>query len=334
MNRGSLMVRVSGALLFVSLAVATLPRLVALVNGAITLYPLEYDARREHQMGDWYTSVEKLRRELPRHETIALISSPVDRDTAVFANYYLFPLRTRSLGTRSDYRTAAADPTLPRTIVAVSATRAERVAYDVLRDRDLRGGRRVVENPQLSEPARSFVLPLVASLDGAAPSTFVTEATIRNPNPVRAEVRVVFWPKGIERTITIAPGATAAYYDFVHQTFNILDRGWLRVDSSQPLQAAFYFANRGGGDWTLLPNVTTTATRLPPARLHRDTKLFLVNPSDGRATAVLDGESIPIDPHAFIVRPITTVPLVGGNVFAFVTTRELNGRTDFYWPSR
>jgi hypothetical protein len=334
MKHGPLAIRVFGALLFLSLAASTSPRLIGLVNDAITLYPMRYEARREHQMGEWYTSIETLRRELPRHELIALISSPQDRDSAVFANYYLYPIRTRSVGTRSDYRSTAADPTQPKTLVAVGASRAERVAYDVLRNRDLRSGRRVVRQPQLSAPASSFVLPLVASLDGAAPATFVTEATITNPNSLPAEVRAVFWPKGMVRTITIPPGATVEYYDFLHQVFDTLDRGWLRLDSSQPLQAAFYFANRGGGDSTLLPNATTTATYIPAAQLYRDSKLFLVNASDGRATAVVDSESIPIDPHAFIVRPTTTIPVVEGNVFAFVTTRELNGRTDFYWPSR
>ena len=47
------------------------------------------------------------------------------------------------------------------------------------------------------------------------------EATIANPNPAPAELRATFWPKGMVRTMTIAPGATIAYYDFVHQLFGV-----------------------------------------------------------------------------------------------------------------
>jgi hypothetical protein len=58
----------------------------------------------------------------------------------------------------------------------------------------------------------------------------------------------------------------------------------------------------------------------------------VINPKDSRATVILNGESIPLDPHAFVSRPIETLPAVSGDVYAFVTTRELNGRTDFLWP--
>jgi len=332
MNGRLLMLRIAGALLFLSLAVPTLPRLIAIANNARTLMPLPYEARRERQMGPWYASVEKLRRELPPNEPIALVASPHDNDAAVFANYYLYPIRTRLFIGRNGYVNATPDPTRPKTIVAVSGARAERTTYDELRDRDLRAGHRVVVSPKLSEPAIRFIVPLAASLDGPTPDTFVIEATLANPNREPAEVRVTFWPKGIERKVTIAAGATAAYYDFLYQLFAIRDRGWIRIDSSQSLRAAFYFANRGRGDAAELPNATNPATKIVAAPLHRDTKLFVINPNDVSTNVIIDNESIPLDPHAFIERPINTLPTVSGNVFAFVTTRELNGRTDFLWP--
>jgi len=334
MSNRSLVPRIACALLFLSLAATTLPRLVVIVDNARTLLPLPYEARRERQMGPWYASVEALRREQPRHEPVALVAAPRDFDSAVFANYYLYPIRTRIFVGRNNYRNAAPDPTRPKTIVAVTADRVARTAYDVLRDRDLRAGRRVVTTPELSEPSAAFVLPIAASIDGPSPETFVIEATLVNPNPASAEVRVTFWPKGITSTMTIAPGTTAAYYDFVHQLFGVMDRGWMRVDSSAPLRAAFYFANRGRGDATLLPNIAGAATAIAVAPLYRDTKLFVLNPSDMQATAVVDDESIPLPPHAFISRPITRAPRVGGNVYSFATTRELNGRTDFLWPAK
>jgi hypothetical protein len=329
-----LMARIAGALLFLSLVATTLPRLIALVNTARTMLPLRYDARREAQMGPWYASVKKLRRQLPANQPVALIAAPRDIDSAVFANYYLFPIRTRLFVGRDNYRNAANDPTLPKTIVAVSSARAERTTYNILRDRDLRAGRRVVAAPQLGAPATAFTLPIAASLDGPAPETFVIEATIVNPSGDPAELRVTLWPKGIVKTISIPPGATAAYYDLVYQLFGVTDRGWMRIESSRPLRGAFYFANRGHGDATLLPNAAAPATAIASVPLHRDSKLFVINPNDAPVKVMVGAELIPIDPHAFISWPITTVPRVSGDVYAFVTTRELNGRTDFLWPAK
>ncbi len=334
MNGRSLILRIVCAILFLSLAATTLPRLVALVDNARTLLPLKYEARRERQMGEWYTSVETLRRALPPDQPVALVFPPRDTDAAVFASYYLYPIRTRLFAGRNNYRNAANDPARPKTIIAVNAGRAERTTYDVLRDRDLRGGRRVVQAPVLSEPASAFILPIAASLDGPSPDTYVIEATLANPNPAKAELRVTFGPKSTVRTVTIAPGATAEYYDLVYELFGVMERGWIRVDSSQPLRSAFYFVNRGHDDATLLPNVTAPATAIAAAPIYRDTKLFVLNPSDKPATAVVAGESIQINPHDLVSRPITKVPLVSGNVYAFVTTRELNGRTDFLWPAK
>jgi hypothetical protein len=333
MNGRSLIPRVAGALLLLSLAATTLPRLVLLVENARTLMPLSYEGRRERQMGAWYASVETLRRELPANQPVALITTPHDIDSAVFANYYLFPIHTKLFIGRNNYRNAAG-PTLPKTIVYATADHVERTTYDVLRDRDLRAGKRVVSAPELSEAATTFVLPIAASLDGPAPETFVIEATIVNPNPAPAEVRATFWPKGMVRTITIAPGTITSYYDFVYQLFGVLDRGWMRIDSSQPLRAAFYFANRGRGDATLLPNAAGASTNITAAPLHRDTKLIVINPSEKPATAVIADQSILIGAHAFVSWPVTTLPRISGNVYAYVTTRELNGRTDFLWPAK
>jgi hypothetical protein len=327
-----LMLRIAGALLFLSLAATTLARLVAIIENARTLMPLQYEARRERQMGSWYASVKNLRRELPPNEPIALVTSPHDIDAAVFANYYLYPIRTRLFIGRNGYRNATPDPTRPKTIVAINGARAERTTYDELRDRDLRAGHRVVASPKLSEPANTFIIPLAASLEGPTPETFLIEATLVNPNLAPAEVRLTFWPKGMVRTATIAPGATVTYYDFLYQLFGIRDRGWMRIESSQPLRSAFYFANRGRGDAAELPNAIKSATKIIPAPLYRDTKLFIVNPNDTPTNVIIDGESIPLDPHVFIERPINALPAISGNVYAFATTRELNGRTDFLWP--
>src|SRR5207248_3100368 len=127
---------------------------------------------------------------------------------------------------------------------------------------DLAAGRRIVTVPELSAPATTFVLPLAASLDGPSPDTFLIEATLVNPTNVPAEARVTFWPKGLVRTVMIDARTTKTYYDLVYQLFGIMNSGWMRIESSQPLRAAFYFANRGRGDATLMPNAITEATRI------------------------------------------------------------------------
>jgi hypothetical protein len=281
---------------------------------------------------------------LPKKEPVALVLGLRDTEVGIFANYYLYPIRTRLFAGRNDYRNAAPDRTRPKTIVAVTSEKAEKTSYEVLRDRDLRAGHRVVTAPPLSDPATSFVLPIAASLDGAAPETFVIEATLADQNgpaphnplmerlPRTNEVRITFWPKGETRTLRFGAGDTVSYYDLVYQLFGVMKSGWIRIDSTLPLRTAFYFVNRGRADATRLPNVQQTATRIPPAPLHRDAKLFLLNPGDSIAVTVVGAETIPIMPHAIVTKPISTIPAVSGNVYAFVTTRELNGKTDFYWP--
>jgi hypothetical protein len=331
---GRWLTRIAVALLFLSLTASTLPRLIAIVNNARTLIPLPYDARRERQMGPWYASIEKLRAELPKKEQLALIAPPRDLDAAIFANYYLYPIRTRLFAGRNAYRNAAPDRTRPETIVAVNAARAERTTYDVLRDNELRSGRRVVAVPTLSEPLTSFILPIAASLDGPSPDTFLIEAVITNTSAQRSFVEARFMPRGEVRRFTLDSGATVSYYDLVHQLFGVTGTGWMDIQSTAPVRAAFYFVNRARGDATLLPMSMASALKgkIPHGPLFRDSKLFVFNPYWLPTVAVVGDETFPMMPGDLISRPIQTVPVVGGDVYAFVTTRELNGRTNFLWP--
>lgn len=340
----SLILRATRTLVLLSVVASTLPHLIMLASEAWSLLPLPYEARREHQMGPWYASIQLLRRTLPKKEPVALIAARRESDAGIFANYYLFPIRTRLFASRDDFRNAANETTRPKTIVAVTSEHAERDTYDVLRDHELRQGRRVAAKPQLGKPATSFVLPIAASLDGAAPETYVIEATLADQNglppfkssteglPPTNIVRVTFWPKGVTRTLRIGAGETLSYYDLVYQLFGVMESGWMRIESRLPLRTAFYFVNRGHADATLLPDVQRAATRIASAPLHRDSKLYLLNLGDSIAPATVGEESIPLMPHAILSKPVSAIPLVTGNVFAFVTTRELNGKTDFLWP--
>lgn len=321
--------RTAAAVVVLCAVAASLPPLVAGVRLAASMLRMPYEARRERLMGDWYRSIERLRREIPRHERIALIAGD---GHVVFANSYLYPRRTRMYPSRDAYRSAAFDPARPATIVYVNDSIAERVDYETLRDRDLRAGRRVVAHPQLGPPATSWTLPIAASIEGPPPETFVTEATLVNDGDAPADVRFTLWPSGRTASATIAPRATSSWYDLVHQLYGKTGSGWMSVEASRPLRMAFYFANRGRHDATLLPDVKGPATALPDARLWRDNKLFLVNVADAPATATVNGQPVALPPRGFVVRPIDAIPRVAGNVYAFVTTRELVPRTDFVWP--
>jgi hypothetical protein len=316
--------RIAAGLLFVSLAASTLPRLVAIVNNARLLMLLTYEARREHQLGSWYASVKKLREELPKKEPVALVAAPHDTDAAVFASYYLYPIRTQLYTGRNGYRNAT----------NVSGARAEQTTYNTLRDHDLRAGRRVVTVPQLSELSVRFILPIAASQDGPTPETFVIEATIVNPSPQRSFVDAHFLPKGDVRRFTIESGATVSYYDLVYQLFGVTGTGWMSINSTAPVRAAFYFVNRGRGDATLLPmNMPTMLkAKIPEGPLYRDSKLFILNPDWRLSVVTVGDETFPMMPGDLISRPVQSVPMVRGDVIAFATTRELNGRTDFLWP--
>lgn len=336
MSGRSLIPRIACALLFLSLAATTLPCLIGLVNTARSMMPLTYEMRRERQLGGWYTSVQTLRRELPANEPVALVAAPRDIESAVFANYYLYPIRTRLFAGRNNFRNAAPDLTRPNTIVSVTGERVERAEYDVLRDRELRAGPRVVAAPELSEALTEFIVPIATSLDGPAPETFVIEATIVNPSPQRSFVEARFLPRGDVRKFAIESGATVSYYDLVHQLFGVTGTGWMRIGSTAPVRAAFYFVNRGRGDATLLPIALRSAleAKLPSGPLYRDSKLFIFNPYRLPSVAVVDDETFPLSAGDLVARPIKSVPTVSGDVYAFVTTRELNGRTDFLWPSQ
>jgi hypothetical protein len=342
MNERSLIPRVACALLLLTLAGSTLPRLFTLTRDAVALLPLRYESRREQQMGPWFTSVEWLQRTLSKKEPVALIAAPRDTEAGVFANYYLYPIRTRLFSSRNAFRNAATDPTRPNAIVAVTASHAALTTYDALRDHDLRIGRRVVTAPQLSEPSTSFILPIAASIEGPAPETFVIEATLADSRTNMAgldglgshpnQILVTLWPQGDGRALQLAPGETITYYDFVHQLFGVMESGWIQIDSSHALRTAFYFVNRGRGDATLLPNAQRPSARIKAAPLYRDSKLFLLNTSDAPSMAAVGDERTQILPHAIVSKPITSIPPVGGNIYAFITTRELNGKTDFLWP--
>src|SRR5438093_1482160 len=88
-------------LLLASVIIPTLPRLVEMLRIARELWPLPIEARREKLMPESYAAIEKIRREVPPNERIALVGvSRPSLDEALFVNYYLYPHPTNVLRSR------------------------------------------------------------------------------------------------------------------------------------------------------------------------------------------------------------------------------------------
>lgn len=70
----------------------TLPRLGDAAGAAMRVHRLDADARRAALLGDWYSSVQGLRRTVPENAAVDIVMlTPAARDIAVLAGTALFP---------------------------------------------------------------------------------------------------------------------------------------------------------------------------------------------------------------------------------------------------
>ena len=129
------------------------------------------------------------------------------------------------------------------------------------------------------------------------------------------------------------PHSPASWYDLVFQQFGVMETGWLEVQSSAPVRAAFAFVNRGRADVVSLPldlHPGIFAGNLPG----HDTKLWLLNPTDRPIAATVGSKPILLQPRQLVARvqqgPLP--PIQAQGVFAFLSTRDDAGRTRFLWP--
>jgi hypothetical protein len=297
--------------LFASVAAASLPGLGEHLRETWSLRRLPYEARRERVLGPFYASVKALRG--GKKPLALIVADPSNSDAPIFANYYLYPRRTVVFHDLDEYRAAANEPHRPKEIARAGNT-VELTTYAAMRDQRLRASH-LVNGWTLSPPMRSFAVPLAASVDGFPPDRYVVEALLAN-GAAPAEVLLTFEPRGTAKSIALAPNEQRAFYDVVYQSFGIMEQGWLRVESSQPLRAGFAFVNRGRREIEPLPLVTAPA-QVPPGNVAGDAKLWTINLQP---------------PYAMTSRPAGVVPPLDRGVYAFVTIREADGRTRFVWP--
>ena len=313
-----------------SLLVFTLPRLVELLRVANQLRTVSYERRREIVMGDFYKSIQAIQSRFPMSEPLALVPVTSAPEPEVFSNFYLYPRTTRLYVTWGAYRNAANDPKRPRIMVAVGDT-LRVTTYESMRDDWLRRTPLVVRRFELSEPRTSFTVPLASSIDGPWPDIYVIEARLANDGAEPAEVRATFWPAGDVARVSIPAHTTQTFYDMLFQLFGTRRLGWMRLESSTPLRAAFYYANPGRNEAARLPLVERPGA---PASVKpgRDTKLWLINTSDVAAASRVGEQTVVLAPHGFNISSISAMPTVEGDLYAFVSTRDRIGRTTFSWP--
>jgi hypothetical protein len=316
-------------LVFLSLAWTTAPQLWRLARQATSLAPHSRAERRARVNGKLVAGVERVKRELPPNEPVALLGDP---GFIIFANYYGYPWLSRDVVTLDNYRAAAGQPRRPNTIVVVGDDGARIVTYGALRDERLRRGR-VMHEAKLQPAPRSFFLPLVSSVDGLAPDTYVTETAFANDGASPARVTVTLHPDEKVHTLTVPPRGGVQFHDLLYQLFGINEVRWASIGSDQPLRAGAWFVNRGRNEASALPLQTLWRTDNPvcptPAT---DCKLWIVNRYDHGIGLTVDGRVVALPPHGMTSLPFrgTAHVVSHDDSFAFATTK--GPPTQFIWP--
>lgn len=315
------------AALLVSTIAASAPRLARTAGLALSMRGLPYRERRERLMGPFFPSIEKVLRATPPDEPLALVMPHGQSiDAALFFDYYAYPRRTRVYAGSRFY---AADAKAPRTVVRIGDV-AELSSYPAMRFDDLQRLGPVVHDPPLRDAGTHSIVPLAASIDGVMPSRYVIEATLAAEKP--AQVTLTFWPRGIVKTLTV--DRERRFLDLVYEVFGVLDRGWLEVESTEPLRASFALATPGAG-----ASEVAIVREVPraPLRIAAGRQLWLVNPGGVAAALRVNGGGDFVAPHDTVSRPIACpcaieVANADGRIYAFATEKLPDGSTRFFWP--
>ena len=304
------------AVLAISLAWFTIPRFrkVAVEGGDTQLR----DAARD------------LEKAVPPGVPLALVArSQTDIEAAVLLNYYLYPRRTKLYTDPSQYR---GDANAPKTIARVDAARGIRLlTYPELRS-DWIGNEYVTAKLEPSSaPGAEFLVPLVASVDGAGVDSFTTEAVIENPSERPVTVRLQFFPARTIETVQLGPGERRTWNDLLYQLFDLSERGWLRLQADAPVRAGFWFVNRGRKQSVRLafPPPVAEATFDAPS----GSRLWFVNPHDRKLTVRVNGQATTVDPLAWgsVTAAGATAVVPEQPIVIFLSSTDAEGKTTFRW---
>lgn len=311
-------------LLLATVIIPTLPRLVEMLRIARELRLLPIGARREKLMPDSYAAIEKIRREVPPTEPIALVG--VSRESLVEAlviNYYLYPHPTRVFRDRWAYLIAKEKPG-----VLVRLGPAPKVmTYLQLRDEDIRSSR-VVRDIRLPPQVRTkFTIPIVTSTDGPLTVAYTIEGALRADD--EAHVTLTLQPAGIERQLTI--GGTRTFYDLVYECFGVMEfAAWVKVSSDKPIGGAFWLVNRQARTAAPIRLIEGPLTKPAPFPVVPKASLWLLNLSDQYTVAHAGTHPALVPPRTLMA--INATGTVTGRVYAFLSKKEPDGQTLFTWP--
>lgn len=326
--------RLALAVLFLSAAWTTVPRLAEEVRRAFDLRALSHLERRTEMFRPFYEQFLHIDAFLPRGEPVGVILDTFpDAGPALFFAYYAFPRPAHFYHGLPQYRS---DPAAPQRLVAMSRQTGELrlMTYAEIRAERI-GAKHVVSRLEPGpEEVRALVIPLVSSGDGPPPDVYTTEAVVVNRGAQAAYVRVRMFPAGHEAAFVLEAGELRTWTDFVHQLFGTMETGWLRIESDQPLGARFWFVNRGRNDAEVLePASWFRKARLdvPPGG-----RMWVLNPHDRRLPVRLNQGRHRLPPRSVIPLVWVGEALVESDDdwFAFVSWRDAGGDTRFIWPER
>ncbi|HUP61773.1 MAG TPA: hypothetical protein VNA69_15285 [Thermoanaerobaculia bacterium] len=309
--------------------------MLRLVRETIALAPLAYEERRARVAGPFYSSLRSVRAELGANETAGISMRDTRRDVtnAVFANYYLYPHRTRFFGSLDDYRVMVlVDPAHPKRLVRIDTARtseARLMTYNEVRHEE------VLETPIVRDPKpgatalTDAIVPMALAIDGQPGNAYLTDGVLLSD--LDATATLTFFPTGESKTFALRARQPLVLRDVVYQITKRLDAGWLRVSATAPVRASFWFVNRGLRHAVALPLFERTPPL--PQRVAGGERFWILNPNDAVANVAVDGTPHSIAPHSLTQLPARAMNEVTADrdVLAFSAART-NGRERFNFP--
>ena len=330
---------VAYAVLFLSLAIETVPRLLMITREAIGLRRLPYRERRARVDGGLYVAVRNVASTMAPQEPVAVVLHPAPKNIglAMFADYYLYPRTVKLYFTRAMYN-GDRSPARPAAIAYIDIAGApvvRRSTYAEIRAREI-GNEFVVRSLVPDRSAQSFIVPMIASGDGPAPDVYTTEGVVENGGPGETHVAFEMFPSRRRVDVVMQPGEHRTWNDAAYQLFGSLDAGWLRVTADRPIRSQFWFVNHGRASATALQAVDHISENATTLVSPEGGKLWIVNPSDRALSFAVNGER-----RAAGALTLTGIPASGtihvegdGPLFAYVSWRDKDGDTHFVWPEK
>lgn len=357
------LIRTVSAVVICASIVAGGARIAALSESVRALTAMNYGQRRAAVMGPYYASITLLRTQLPSRSTDLVVRGPREIDTAIFANYYLYP-RLKGFYRNLDlWRAKRRRPDeMLLWMDAASSPAPRMVSYLVARSENGRGKSGYDGMKGLTPAGAPFtIIPLVCSIDGAPPDEYVVPLLLENPGSSDATVTLSYYDRdgwSDRRLFRVPAGARLFKEDLLVDAFGRMGIGWMAIESDRPVRVAASLVNRGRGTASSLivaaPEAGGAVTSATLRSKGPAAKLFMINPRDGWATVDIDAVAgtgrlatrIQLAPYELRVIPDPGSSIAGTAcrdcawsvhysadraIFVYASREDLNGLTHFAW---